>query len=108
MPTQENLILIFPMQGIIDKNGMKSRYGKVSYRVLTNAGSGEALSEWNRDHHMYSVPIFTHSQERNRKIKTADEDALVPVKYINAKHGDIVLNAQDGDIILIGDNILMT
>ena len=90
--------------------GMKSRYGKVSYRVLTNAGSGEGFYQNGtvEDHHM-ACTGYSHEAVGKGivKSKTADEDALVPAKYINAKHGDIVLNAQDGDIILIGDNILM-
>ena len=90
--------------------GMNSPYGKVSYRVLTNqdAGLGFYQNGSVEDHHM-ATSGYSHESVglRLNKSKTGKSDPILPAKAIIAKHGDIVLDARDGDIILMGDNILM-
>lgn len=39
------------------------------------------------------------------KAKGNDNAGVNPAKYILCKHGDIILNAEDGDIILMGKNV---
>lgn len=90
--------------------GMSSEYGKVSYRVITNAGCGEGFYQNGpvEDHHLATTGYSHEAVGRElNKVKTGKEDPILPAKWIQAKHGDIVLHARDGDIILIGDNILM-
>jgi hypothetical protein len=90
--------------------GMNSPYGKVSYRVLTNqdAGFGFYQNGSVEDHHM-AASGYSHESVglRLSKSKTGKSDPILPAKAIVAKHGDIILDARDGDIILKGDNILM-
>ena len=90
--------------------GQNSPYGKVSYRVLTNLGSGHGWYQVGKseDHQFVATGRSVESLGENiNKSKTNAQDPVNPAKLISAKHGDIVLEAIDGDIILIGDNILM-
>jgi len=90
--------------------GQNSPYGKVSYRVLTNLGSGAGWYQAGKveDHQMVATGRSVEALGENiNKSKTNAQDPVNPAKLISAKHGDIVLEAIDGDIILIGDNILM-
>jgi len=41
------------------------------------------------------------------QVKGNDDRACLPAKYILCRHGDIILNAEDGDILLMGKNIRM-
>lgn len=90
--------------------GQNSPYGKVSYRVLTNLGSGHGWYQAGKveDHQMVATGRSVEALGENiNKPKTSNSDPINPAKLIQAKHGDIVLHAMDGDIVLIGDNILM-
>ena len=91
--------------------GQDTPYGRLSYRVVSKNGnsygfydngeSGEDIQETTSGKSVESVG------GKIKKSKTALSDPLVPAKAIVAKHGDIVLDAQDGNIILKGDNILI-
>ena len=92
------------------EGGQNSPYGKVSYRVLTNMGSGEGWYQKGKseDHQMAATGRSVEALgEGLKKSKSGKEDPVLPAKLIQAKHGDVILEALDGDIILIGDNILM-
>lgn len=92
------------------EGGQNTPYGKVSYRVLSNLGSGHGwYQKGEREDHQFVATGHSVEAvgEKVKKSKTGKEDPVLPAKLIQAKHGDIILEAQDGDIILIGDNILM-
>ena len=92
------------------EGGQNSPYGKVSYRVLTNLGSGHGWYQNGKseDHQMVATGRSVEALgETVQKSKTGKSDPVLPAKLIQAKHGDVILEAMDGDIILIGDNILM-
>ena len=89
--------------------GQDSPYGSISYRVLTNGGSGFAFCEdgTNRENLQMavsgrSVECLGQSIERERD---AAQDACVPAKFIKCVNGDYVLDCDNGDIILKADNI---
>ena len=89
--------------------GQDSPYGSISYRVLTNNGSGFAFCEdgTNRENLQIavsgrSVECLGESIERQRD---AAQDACVPAKFIKCVNGDYVLDCDNGDIILKADNI---
>ena len=89
--------------------GQDSPYGAISYRVLTNGGSGFAFCEdgTNRENLQMavsgrSVECLGESIERQRD---AAQDACVPAKFIKCVNGDYVLDCDNGDIILKADNI---
>ena len=89
--------------------GQDSPYGAISYRVLTNGGSGFAFCEdgTNRENLQMavsgrSVECLGESIERERD---AAQDACVPAKFIKCVNGDYVLDCDNGDIILKADNI---
>ena len=89
--------------------GQDSPYGAISYRVLTNGGSGFAFCEdgTNRENLQMavsgrSVECLGQSIERERD---AAQDACVPAKFIKCVNGDYVLDCDNGDIILKADNI---
>ena len=89
--------------------GQNSPYGNISYRVLTNGGSGFAFCEdgTNRENLQVavsgrSVECLGESIERQRD---AAQDACVPAKFIKCVNGDYVLDCDNGDIILKADNI---
>ena len=89
--------------------GQDSPYGSISYRVLTNGGSGFAFCEdgTNRENLQMavsgrSVECLGESIERQRD---AAQDACVPAKFIKCVNGDYVLDCDNGDIILKADNI---
>jgi len=92
------------------EGGQDSPYGKVSYRVLTNLGSGHGWYQngTSEDHQMVATGRSVEALGENlKKIKTDVQDPLNCAKIIRAKHGDIVIDALDGDIILKGDNIII-
>jgi len=92
------------------EGGQNSPYGKVSYRVLTNLGAGHGWYQngTSEDHQMVATGRSVESLgHKVKKSKTNESDPLLPAKLIRAKHGDIILEAVDGDIILKGDNIIM-
>ena len=89
--------------------GQDSPYGAISYRFLTNGGSGFAFCEdgTNRENLQMavsgrSVECLGESIERQRD---AAQDACVPAKFIKCVNGDYVLDCDNGDIILKADNI---
>ncbi len=89
--------------------GQNSPYGNVSYRVLTNAGSGFAFCEdgINRENLQTvvsgrSVEALGKSIERNRD---AAQDEMIPAKLVKCHNGDYVIDCDNGDIILKADNI---
>lgn len=92
------------------ESGMNSPYGVVSYRVLTNLGSGQGWYQngTSEDHQMAATGRSVESLGQNlKKVKTDVEDPLNCAKIIQAKHGDIVIEALDGDLILRADNIII-
>ena len=89
--------------------GQNSPYGDVSYRLLTNAGSGFAFCEdgINRENLQTvvsgrSVEALGKSIERNRD---AAQDEMIPAKLVKCHNGDYVIDCDNGDIILKADNI---
>ena len=92
------------------EGGQDSPYGKVSYRVLTNLGSGHGWYQngTSEDHQFVATGRSVEALGENlKKVKTDVQDPLNCAKIIRAKHGDIVIDALDGDIILKGDNIII-
>ena len=90
--------------------GQNSPYGKVSYRILTNLGSGHGWYQngVSEDHQLVATGRSVEALGENiKKSKTNAQDPVLPAKLIQAKHGDIVLEALDGDIILKGDNVII-
>jgi len=89
--------------------GQNSPYGNISYRVLTNAGSGFAFCEdgINRENLQCavsgrSVEALGKSIERER---SAAQDPIIPAKLVKCHNGDYVIDCDNGDIILKADNI---
>lgn len=92
------------------ESGMNSPYGVVSHRVLTNLGSGHGWYQngTSEDHQMVATGRSVESLGQNiKKVKTDVQDPLNCAKIIQAKHGDIVIEALDGDLILKADNIII-
>ena len=92
------------------EGGQDSPYGKVSYRVLTNLGSGHGWYQngVSEDHQLAATGRSVEALGENiKKVKTDVQDPLNCAKIIQAKHGDIVIDALDGDIILKADNIII-
>ena len=91
--------------------GQDSPYGKVSYRVLTNNGSGLSFHEDGLNKENLQVAVSGRSVEclgsQIKRKRDAAQDPMVPAKYIKCKHGDVVIDCDDGDIILKADNIIM-
>lgn len=90
--------------------GQNSPYGKVSYRVLTNSGSGHGWYQngVSEDHQLAATGRSVEALGENlKKSKTSGQDPINPAKLIHAKHGDIVFDAMDGDIIIKGDNVII-
>jgi len=90
--------------------GQDTPYGRLSYRVLTKNGNSFGFYDNGETEDIQETTSGKSVEAVGAKItksKTALSDPLVPAKVINAKHGDIVLNAEDGNIILKGDNILI-
>ena len=89
--------------------GQDSAYGSVSYRVLTNGGSGFAFCEdgTNRENLQAvvsgrSVEALGKSIERER---SAAQDPIIPAKLVKCHNGDYVIDCDNGDIILKADNL---
>ena len=93
------------------ETGQDSPYGKVSYRVLTNNGSGLSFHEDGLNKENLQVAVSGRSVEclgsQIKRKRDAAQDPMVPAKYIKCKHGDVVIDCDDGDIILKADNIIM-
>ena len=91
--------------------GQDSPYGKVNFRVLSNGGSSVSIHEdginkenMQTDISGRSVEALGYSIERTR---TSRQDPPVPAKWITCKHGDVLIECEDGDIIMKADNIIM-
>ena len=89
--------------------GQNSSFGNVSYRLLTNNGSGFSFHEdgINRENLQTvvsgrSVEALGKQIERNRD---AAQDEMVPAKLIKCFKGDYVVDCDKGDIIFRADNI---
>tara|TARA_A100001388_G_scaffold257335_1_gene223075 strand:- start:183 stop:926 length:744 start_codon:yes stop_codon:yes gene_type:complete len=89
--------------------GQNSPFGNVSYRVLTNAGSGFSFHEdgINRENLQCvatgrSVEALGKQIERNRD---AAQDEMIPAKLVKCFNGDYVVDCDNGDIIFKADNI---
>ena len=89
--------------------GQNSPFGNVSYRVLTNAGSGFSFHEdgINRENLQCvatgrSVEALGKQIERNRD---AAQDEMIPAKLVKCFNGDYVIDCDNGDIIFKADNI---
>ena len=108
---QIKLILIRKYEDIIaNRIGQKSPYGQNAYRVVTNSGNnhGWYFNGKSEDHQLSATGRSVECLGDNlQKSKTEGSDPIQPAKLISAKHGDIVLDAMDGDIILKGDNIII-
>ncbi len=93
------------------KAGQDSPYGKVSYRVLTNNGSGMSFHEAGLNTENLQVAVSGRSceflGEMIKRPRDAAQDPMVPAKYIKCKHGDVCIDCDDGDIILKADNIIL-
>ena len=91
--------------------GQDSPYGKVSYRVLTNNGSGISFHEAGLNRENLQTAVSGRSVEclgsQIKRKRDAAQDPVVPAKWIKCKHGDVVIDCDDGDIILKADNIVM-
>ena len=91
--------------------GQDSPYGKVNFRVLSNGGSSVSIHEdgINKENMQTAIsgrPVEApgYSIERTR---TSRQDPPVPAKWITCKHGDVLIECEDGDIIMKADNIIM-
>ena len=89
--------------------GQNSPFGNVSYRLLTNDGSGFSFHEdgIHRENLQTvvtgrSVEALGKQIERNRD---AAQDEMVPAKLIKCFNGDYVVDCDKGDIIFRADNI---
>tara|TARA_B100000508_G_scaffold134925_1_gene126155 strand:- start:77 stop:667 length:591 start_codon:yes stop_codon:yes gene_type:complete len=93
------------------KAGQDSPYGKVSYRVLTNHGSSMSFHEDGLNKENLQTAVSGRSceflGEMIKRPRDAAQDPMVPAKWIKCKHGDVVIDCDDGDIILKADNIIM-
>ena len=78
--------------------------------MVTNSGNGDGwyFNGKSEDHQLSATGRSVECLGDNlQKSKTEGSDPIQPAKLISAKHGDIVLDAMDGDIILKGDNIII-
>ena len=89
--------------------GQDSPYGSVSYRVITNGGSGFAFHEdgINRENLQCAVTgrsteVLGTDIERKRD---AAQDPVIPAKFIKCVNGDLIIDCDNGDILLKADNI---
>ena len=93
------------------KAGQDSPYGKISYRVITNNGSGISFHEAGLNTENLQTAVSGRSceflGEMIKRPRDAAQDPMVPAKWIKCKHGDVVIDCDDGDIILKADNIVM-
>ena len=84
--------------------------GEVTYRLLTNNGSsfGFYTKGGNREDYMTFVSGQSVESlgEEIKRPRDAAQDPVFPAKLINCKHGDAVIQCEDGDIILRADNIV--
>ena len=89
--------------------GQDSPYGSVSYRVITNGGSGFGFHEdgVNRENIQCAVTgrsteVLGTDIERKRD---AAQDPVIPAKFIKCVNGDFIIDCDNGDILLKADNI---
>ena len=89
--------------------GEDSPYGSVSYRVITNGGSGFGFHEdgVNRENLQCAVTgrsteVLGTDIERKRD---AAQDPVIPAKFIKCVNGDFIIDCDNGDILLKADNI---
>ena len=89
--------------------GQDSPYGSVSYRVITNGGSGFGFHEdgVNRENLQCAVTgrsteVLGTDIERKRD---AAQDPVFPAKFIKCVNGDFIIDCDNGDILLKADNI---
>ena len=77
---------------------------KIDFSVLTDAGAGLTFdSNGNTRFHTNNTSI----EVVGRKIQKPSSDTCIPAKFIQAKGGDIILEAEQGDIYLRGRNIFI-
>ena len=84
--------------------GQDSPYGSVSYRVITNGGSGFGFHEdgVNRENLQCAVTgrsteVLGTDIERKRD---AAQDPVIPAKFIKCVNGDFIIDCDNGDILL--------
>ena len=89
--------------------GQDSPYGSVSYRVITNGGSGFGFHEdgVNRENLQCAVTgrsteVLGTDIERKRD---AAQDPVIPAKFIKCVNGDFIIDCDNDDILLKADNI---
>lgn len=93
------------------KAGQDSPYGKISYRAITNNGSSMSFYEAGLNTENLQFAVSGRSceflGEMIKRPRDAAQDPMVPAKWIKCKHGDVVIDCDDGDIILKADNIIL-
>ena len=89
--------------------GQESPYGSVSYRVITNGGSGFGFHEDGVNRENLQGAVTGRSTEGlgtdiERK-RDAAQDPVIPAKFIKCVNGDFIIDCDNGDILLKADNI---
>jgi len=84
--------------------------GMITYRVLTNNGDSLGFYEVGPNREDFLTNVSGQSIEalgdEIKRPRDAAQDPIYPAKLINCKHGDAVIQCEDGDIILRADNIV--
>ena len=91
--------------------GQDSPYGRVNFRTMTNNGSGFGYYEDKANSENFQMFVSGRSVEACGEMierpRDAAQDVIYPAKWIKCKHGDVVIDCDDGDIILKADNIIL-
>ena len=89
--------------------GQDSPYGSVSYRVITNGGSGFGFHEDGVNKENLQCAVTGRSTEvlgtDIERKRDAAQDPVIPAKFIKCVNGDFIIDCDNGDILLKADNI---
>ena len=89
--------------------GQDSPYGSVSYRVITNGGSGFGVHEDGVNKENLQCAVTGRSTEvlgtDIERKRDAAQDPVIPAKFIKCVNGDFIIDCDNGDILLKADNI---
>ena len=89
--------------------GQDSPYGSVSYRVITNGGSGFGFHEAGVNREKLQCAVTGRSTEvlgtDIERKRDAAQDPVIPAKFIKCVNGDFIIDCDNGDILLKADNI---
>ena len=89
--------------------GQDSPYGSVSYRVITNGGSGVGFHEDGVNRENLQCAVTGRSTEvlgtDIARKRDAAQDPVIPAKFIKCVNGDFIIDCDNGDILLKADNI---